>query len=152
MDIELTRQFLDSCHEARRICELLPNLPPHIKPRHIRIIKAVHDLREEKKAVRVSDVSTAMQGTMPSITKLVNELCDLGVMNKRQSKNDKRVFTLKLTAKGERYYDIYVRHFHTWLTEQMQSIPDEDVEATVRTIEKVKAIVEKGREDYGPMD
>ena len=152
MDIDLARSFLDSCHDARRICELLPNLPPHIKPRHIRIIKAVHDLREEKKTVRVSDVSTAMQGTMPSITKLVNELCDLGVMNKRQSKNDKRVFTLKLTAKGEKYYDIYVRRFHAWLADQMQSIPDEDVEAAVRTIEKVKAIVEKGREDYGPLD
>lgn len=38
MDIELTRKFLDSCHEARRIVELLPNLPPRIKPRHVRII------------------------------------------------------------------------------------------------------------------
>ena len=36
MNEELTRQFLNACHESRRICELLPDLPPRIKPRHIR--------------------------------------------------------------------------------------------------------------------
>lgn len=151
MDIELTREFLDSCHEARRICELLPTLPPRLKPRHIRIIQVVHDRCEGKEGVRISDVAAAMKGTMPSITKLVNELCEMKVLIKKQSNNDRRVYTLKLTAKGRRCYTLYVDHFHNWLTEEMQSIPDEDVKATVRTIAKVKAILQQGREDFGPL-
>lgn len=151
MDIELTRKFLDSCHEARRIVELLPVLPPRIKPRHVRIIRVVHDLYGKNKIVRVSDVAAAMKGTMPSITKLVNELCEMKVLIKKQSRNDRRVYTLKLTAKGQRYYNLYVDRFHNWLTEEMQSIPDEDVEAAVRTIEKVKKILEQGREEFGPL-
>lgn len=151
MDIGLTRKFLDSCHEARRIVELLPNLPPRIKPRHVRIIQVVHDLYGKNKIVRVSDVAEAMKGTMPSITKLVNELCEMKVLIKKQSRNDRRVYTLKLTAKGQRYYNLYVDRFHNWLTEEMQSIPDEDVEAAVRTIEKVKKILEQGREEFGPL-
>ena len=42
MNNDLTRQFLDACHEARRICEILPNLPDRVKPRHIRIIRCIH--------------------------------------------------------------------------------------------------------------
>ena len=61
------------------------------------------------------------------------------------------MYTLKLTAKGQRYYNLYVDRFHNWLTEEMQSIPDEDVEAAVRTIEKVKKILEQGREEFGPL-
>ena len=151
MNSELTRQFLDACHEARRICEILPNLPERLKPRHIRIIRCIHIIYEEKGIVRVSDVASAMNGTMPSITKLVNELCEMKVLIKKQSRNDRRVYTLKLTAKGQRYYNLYVDRFHNWLTEEMQSIPDEDVETAVRTIEKVKKILEQGREEFGPL-
>ena len=90
MNSELTRQFLDACHEARRICEILPNLPERLKPRHIRIIWCIHIIYEEKGIVRVSDVASAMNGTMPSITKLVNELCDMGVVKKRQSRKKRK--------------------------------------------------------------
>lgn len=48
MNNDLTRQFLDACHEARRICEILPNLPERLKPRHIRIIRCIHIIYEEK--------------------------------------------------------------------------------------------------------
>ena len=125
MNSELTRQFLDACHEARRICEILPDLPPKVKPRHIRIINCISTIHEKQGSVRVSDVAAAMNGTMPSITKLVNELCEMGAVKKRQSRNDKRVYTLKLTDLGNHYYDVYVKQFQGWLCDQMEDIPEE---------------------------
>ncbi|MGN0954504.1 MarR family winged helix-turn-helix transcriptional regulator [Dialister sp.] len=152
MNAELTRQFLDACHEARRICELLPNLPPHVKPRHIRIINCIYTLREQNRTVRVSDVAEAMNGTMPSITKLVNELCEMGAVKKRQSRNDKRVYTLKLTDLGNHYYELYVRKFQGWLCEQMEDMPEEQVQATVDTIHRVRGILQEARETFGSLE
>lgn len=149
MNNELTRQFLDACHEARRICEILPDLPPKVKPRHIRIINCISTIHEKQGSVRVSDVAAAMNGTMPSITKLVNELCEMGVVKKRQSRNDKRVYTLKLTDLGNHYYDVYVNQFQGWLCDQMEDIPEENVKAMVDTIHRVKDILMKARTHDG---
>ena len=152
MNNDLTRQFLDACHEARRICEILPNLPERLKPRHIRIIRCIHIIYEEKGIVRVSDVASAMNGTMPSTTKLVNELCDMGVVKKRQSRNDRRVYILKLTDLGNHYYDVYVNHFQGWLCEQMEDIPEEHVKNMVDTIHQVKEILLKARANHSSFE
>ena len=144
MNSELTRQFLDACHEARRICEILPNLPERLKPRHIRIIRCIHIIYEEKGIVRVSDVASAMNGTMPSITKLVNELCAMKVVRKRQGRSDRRVFTLTLTDLGKHYYDVYVTGFQGWLCQEMQDIPEDDIKAMVAM---VGARVVRGRNE-----
>ncbi|WP_299143368.1 MarR family winged helix-turn-helix transcriptional regulator [uncultured Dialister sp.] len=151
MNEELIRQFLLSCHEARRVCELLPDLPPRIKPRHIRIIDCIHRLHQEGETVRVSDVAEAMDSTMPSITKLVNELCDMEIVKKRQGRSDRRVFTLTLTDLGNHYYDMYVTRFHGWLCQEMQDIPEDDVRAMITVVRRMKDILQKGREKYGPL-
>ena len=97
----------------------------------------------------MSDVAAAMNGTMPSITKLVNELCEMGAVKKRQSRNDKRVYTLKLTDLGNHYYDVYVKQFQGWLCDQMEDIPEENVKAMVDTIHRVKDILMKARTHDG---
>lgn len=155
MNEELTRQFLNACHESRRICELLPDLlpdlPPRIKPRHIRIIECIYRLHQKGETVRVSDVAEAMNSTMPSITKLVNELCAMKVVRKRQGRSDRRVFTLTLTDLGKNYYDVYVTGFQGWLCQEMQDIPEDDIKAMVAMVGKVKNILLKARAEYGPL-
>lgn len=147
MNSELVRQLLDACHDAREIGKLLPELPPKMRPRHIRIIRYIHVLNEEKGVVRISDVAHAMKGTMPSITKLVNELCDLGVVIKTRSTKDKRAYTLELTDRGEAYYEKYLDRFHGWLNSQLEDVPEEDVKRAVSVIRKLKEILEKGSEE-----
>ena len=143
MNYELVRQFSDACMDGKKIFELLPKLPPKMKPRHIRIIRCIHVIQEEKGIVRISDVAIAMKGTMPSITKLVNELCEMGAVVKTRNPKDKRVYTLQLTSWGEKCYDKYIRQFHTWLMKEMDDIPEEDIQGAVRAIGKVREILEK---------
>ena len=145
MDNKLIREFLLSCQEAKRICELLPPLPKHMKPRHIRVIDAVHHLHGKNGAVRFSDVAAEMGGTLPSITKLVNELCIMKFLVKTRSREDKRVYLLELTETGEACYDRYVTRFQGWLCREMDEISEEDVEAAVRTILEVKRILVSNR-------
>ena len=68
------KQLLDSCFTAKRVIETLPELPPGMKPRHIHVLEAVHALQEQNGACRVSDVSARLNVTLPSVTKLVQEL------------------------------------------------------------------------------
>lgn len=143
MDSELLSQFLDACQDGKRIFGLLPKLPPKMKPRHIRIIRCIHMIHEEKGIVRISDVAKAMNGTMPSITKLVNELCEMKAVLKTRNPKDKRVYTLVLTDWGEKCYDKYICQFHFWLKKEMEDIPVEDIRGAVSAIGKVREILEK---------
>lgn len=145
MDKDLIREFLLSCQEAKKICELLPPLPKKMKPRHIRVLDAVHTLHEKNGIVRVSDVASEMGGTLPSITKLVNELCEMKVLEKTRSAEDKRVYHLELTKLGEKYYDKYVTRFHDWLSDELDEISEDDLVAAMRAIMEVKRILVSNR-------
>ena len=74
MNTTSLKQLLDTCFTAKRIVETLPELPKGIKPRHIHVLDAIQDIQKQQGMCRVSDVSTKLNITMPSITKLVQEL------------------------------------------------------------------------------
>ena len=145
MDKDLIREFLLSCQEAKKICELLPPLPKKMKPRHVRVLDAVHTLQEKNGIVRVSDVASEMGGTLPSITKLVNELCAMKILTKTRSAEDKRVYHLELTKLGDTYYDKYVTRFRDWLSDELDEISEDDLVAAIRTIMEVKRILVSNR-------
>ena len=94
------KQLLDSCFTAKRVIETLPELPPGMKPRHIHVLEAVHALQEENGSCRVSDVSARLNVTLPSVTKLVQELENRNLLEKRADSQDGRVILLRLTPDG----------------------------------------------------
>lgn len=53
-DIKKPKALLDACFTAKRITESMADLPEGMKPRHIHVIDAIHELGAD---VRVSDVS-----------------------------------------------------------------------------------------------
>ena len=57
MDLETVKRFFDSCHEAKRITELMPQLPSGLSARHIHVIDVIQRLSQKNSAVKVSDVS-----------------------------------------------------------------------------------------------
>lgn len=137
MDLSLTKQFLLSCHTAKFICESMPKLPAGLTPRNIRIIDTIHQLQEQQDTVRISDVSRLMGSTAPSITRLLHGLADNGYITKVRQQDDHRAFSLRLTAKGEKIYQYYVYDFHHWLNDRLADLPPDDMETTIRTIQRV---------------
>ena len=47
MEIKDVKLFLDSCHAAKRIVELMPKLPKGLTPRHIHVIEAIWQISQE---------------------------------------------------------------------------------------------------------
>ena len=74
MTQEKLKQFLDACYDAKRLVEHLPDLPDGMKPRQVHVLDAVNEIQKKQGFCRVSDISSYMNTTLPSITKLVQEL------------------------------------------------------------------------------
>ena len=150
MTPQCVKEILDSCILAKKIVELLPPLPPGIKPRHIHVIDAVLTHYRMHGASQVGDVSRALGITMPSVTKLINELQAAGLLEKYGDAADKRAVFLRLTSKGFAYHRRYVEDFHRDLAERFAALDEADCEAAARVLQTVYEqmqlyVQEKGR-------
>lgn len=138
MNTTSLKQLLDTCFTAKRIVETLPELPKGIKPRHIHVLDAIQDIQKQQGMCRVSDVSTKLNITMPSITKLVQELESLGMLEKTADSTDKRVTLLCLTSKGRACVKRHVLEFHDAWAAALSDITDEQVKETIEIIKRLQ--------------
>lgn len=129
-------QFLGACYEAKRIVEMMPKLPAGMKPSHIHVVDIICQLQQINGFVRISDIGTALHITKPSITRLVNELVELKAVEKIQSCEDKRVFTVSLTPLGQTYHKKYLERYHHELATQLAEISENDLAVTACVIHK----------------
>lgn len=132
------KQLLDVCFTAKRVTETLPELPKGMKPRQIHVLEAVYEIRQRQEICRVSDVSSRLNITAPSVTKLICELENFGMLVKKADSRDKRIALLYLTPEGEKCVKKYVFDFHRDWVASLQEITDEQVQETVNVIEKLQ--------------
>ena len=92
LPVNEVRSLLDVCWKAKTITELMPALPKGMKPRYVHVIDAVWHINEpngqDTGTARVGDVSAFLGVTTPSITKLVGEMADLGLVVKHADAAD----------------------------------------------------------------
>ena len=134
---EELKRFIDACTTARRIVETMPELPKGIKPRHIHVIDAIVLTEQQKGKVQVSDISRHLNVTMPSVTRLVRELEEQGVLVKYPDREDGRNVLLKLTVLGQEYYQRYVHDYYQELGQRLEEISRANLKTAVQTINKV---------------
>lgn len=142
MDRTHLKKLLDACYVAKRITETLPMLPPHMKPRHIHVLDAVYELQEpdgQEGGCRVSDVSGRLGITTPSVTKLVGELEQLGLLEKYSDAADGRVTLLRLTEEGNACVRKHVLEFHRKWSERLEHISNEQVDEVDRIVRELRA-------------
>ena len=137
MDRYKVKDLIDSFFVAKRITDIMPELPKGLKPRHIHVINSIAEIRKIKDKVCVSDISSELKVTTPSITKLINELCDMNIVKKENKDADKRIVTLYLTDLGEEYYNYYIIEYHNKIAEKLKSIDSENCEIAIDIINKV---------------
>ncbi len=70
MKVASLKGLLDACFLAKRIVDTLPELPQHMKPRHIHVLNVVRETQQQRGVCRVSDVSDSLSITMPSVTRI----------------------------------------------------------------------------------
>ena len=147
MDTCLTRAFLDACHTAKRLLSYLPPLPDWMAPRQVHVIDAIYQLGRLQENVRPSDVARYLEGTMPSITRMLTTLEAHGAIERRPAKDDKRSHTLVLTPYGQELYDVHVAQFHEHLTELFADIPERDMFNTYNMGVGMSLVVDSARAD-----
>ncbi len=137
MDREHLKNLLDACFTAKHVIETLPELPKGMKPRHIHVLEQVNIICKDHGECRVSDVSEGLNITMPSITKLVQELETMRLIEKYPDSEDKRVTLLKLTQQGEACVKKYVVDFQNKWSENLSIVSNDEVQKTIQLIEKL---------------
>ncbi len=143
MDRQLSEEYIDACLSAKHTMRFLPEPPPEVQKRHIHIIKTVYNLSEELNAVRVSDIAETIGVTLPSITKNIATLEDLGYIKKESNLEDKRVVNIKLTEKGLALHQKVVYDFHQKNSQILKNIPEEDIRLTIKTIYRIHDLMEQ---------
>lgn len=138
METKNLKRLLDVCYVAKRVVETLPELPEGMKPRHIHVLDAVYEMQHSQGMCRVSDVSARLNITTPSVTKLIQELEQRGLLEKDADAEDRRVVLLRLTDDGMACVKRYVVDLHREWAEAMGDIADEQVEETIYLIEHLR--------------
>lgn len=146
---EMIKQLLDSCFLAKKITETMPELPKGLKPRHIHIITQIALRSESEEPVRVGDISSDLKITMPSVTKLINELADLKIIGKYALAEDKRAAALSLTELGKEYYERYVIRYHGRLLQEFSDLDMGQCQSMITAIETLyQGIIKVSKEDF----
>ena len=138
MNSKMIKRLLDACFVAKRITETMEELPKGMKPRHFHVIDAIYEQKILFGKARVSDVSKRLNVTTPSVTKLINDLEAMGVVEKYVTEDDKRVTLLRLTEKGDAYERHYVTEYHTEWARQLTDVTDTQAQNAIIVIQKLQ--------------
>ncbi len=147
MTTDKIKRMLDACYLAKRIRELLPELPDGVTPAYIQYMDVIHTLQNDNKDVRVkiSDISDNLKLPRPGVTRTVKEMENKGYLSKTTSKEDARITYITITPKGEQLSEKYDKNYYSRLVEYMDDITDEEADCMICTIEKFYRIMDERR-------
>ena len=147
MTNEKVKRMLDACYQAKRIRELLPPLPQGVMPSYIQYMDTIQKLEKQGIQVKVSDISDALSLPRPGVTRTVKDMEAKGYVKKFASAEDGRVTYLTVTETGKALSEKYNKQYFTILSGYVDSIPEEDILCTIRTMEKFYKIMCERRID-----
>lgn len=145
MTIATIKALLDACYQAKRVRELLPELPKGVMPSYIHYLDTIEELEGKGVRVKVSDISDALKLPRPGVTRTVKEMEDKGYLKKIASEEDGRVTYLSITEEGKKLSKIHNEQFFAKLSPLLADIPEEDALCTIETIEKLYKVMTERR-------
>lgn len=138
MDTEHLKKLLDTCFLAKKVIETLPELPKGMKPRHIHVLEAIYEITCKQESCTVSNIRDRMQITMPSISKLIQELEALHMIEKEADREDRRFYQLKLTWEGTDCVKKHVLDFHKEWAKRLAYVENQKVEEAVNLFTELR--------------
>lgn len=73
MNADKIKRMLDACYLAKRIRELLPELPEGVTPAYIQYMDVIHIIKEQQEHVKISDISDYLKLPRPGVTRTVKK-------------------------------------------------------------------------------
>ena len=146
MTNEMIKRMLDACYQAKRIREMLPQLPNGVMRSYIQYLDVILAMQKKGSPVRISDISDTLNLPRPGVTRTVKEMEQKGYLQKIASPDDGRVTYITVTESGHQLHQKYDAQYFPLLAPYMDEISEEDAETMIRTIETFYQIMRERRD------
>lgn len=149
MTPEKVKEMLDACYLAKRIRELLPELPNGVAPSYIQYLDTIRKLEKNGRKVKISDISEALGLPRPGVTRTVREMEEKGYLCKLSSDEDGRITYITATPKGEELSERYDKTYFSELSGELDDISDEEADGMISAIEKFYKVMSERKKKIG---
>ena len=145
MTTDKIKRMMDACYLAKRIRDMLPELPEGVAPSYISYIDTVHKLESRGKNVKISDISDTLNLPRPGVTRTVKEMEAKGYLKKIPSSEDGRITYISVTEAGEKLSEKYDKNYFGELVKYLDDISEEEADGMINTIEKLYQVMHERR-------
>ena len=145
MTTDKIKRMMDACYLAKRIRDMLPELPEGVAPSYISYIDTVHKLESRGKKVKISDISDTLNLPRPGVTRTVKEMEAKGYLKKIPSSEDGRFTYISVTEAGEKLSEKYDKNYFGELVKYLDDISEEEADGMINTIEKLYQVMHERR-------
>ncbi len=149
MTPEKVKKMLDACYLAKRIRELLPELPNGVAPSYIQYLDTIRRLEKNGRKVKISDISEVLELPRPGVTRTVREMEEKGYLRKLSSDGDGRITYITATPKGEELSERYDKIYFSELSEELDNISDEEADGMISAVEKFYKVMSERKKKLG---
>ncbi|HWJ77745.1 MAG TPA: MarR family transcriptional regulator [Niallia sp.] len=148
-DTKLMDAVMDSLLVAKKAYEALPPLPSGIKPVYHRVLNLLYQSKEQEKEIRVSELSVALDMQLPNMTKLINEMSEVGLIQKVRSNQDKRAVFIQISEEGTDYFKNHVLVYRKQLQVEFEEFDEQDCYTMIQMIHKIQQKIHKTYDKKG---
>jgi len=96
------------------------------------------ELINKHEGISVSEISKKLQIKKSTVSIAINQLIDLGIITKIQSKDDKRFYFLQLTPKGKEIMKMHMQVHKNTIKKILKILNQEEVEKFIQIVNKIK--------------
>ncbi|AIS33095.1 MarR family winged helix-turn-helix transcriptional regulator [Methanobacterium formicicum] len=95
------------------------------------------ELIDKNQGISVSELAKRLEVKKSTVSIAINQLIDLGIVNKIQSDSDKRFYFLQLTSKGNQIMEMHKQIHKNTIKKISKILNPEEVENFVKIVNKI---------------
>ncbi|AUB55351.1 MULTISPECIES: MarR family winged helix-turn-helix transcriptional regulator [Methanobacterium] len=95
------------------------------------------ELIDKNQGISVSELAKKLEVKKSTVSIAINQLIDLGIINKIQSNEDKRFYSLQLTPKGNQIMEMHKQVHKNTIKKVLKILNPEEVENFVKIVNKI---------------
>ena len=145
MTPEKAKRMMDACYLAKRVREMLPELPEGVAPSYIHYLDIIEQLENKGNRVKISDISDILGIPRPGVTRTVKEMEKKGLLRKISSEEDARMIYIVATDEGRKLSAKYNTRYFGELSELLCNISEEEIDNMIKSIDKIYNIMNERR-------
>ncbi len=98
------------------------------------------ELIDKQEGISVSEISKKFDVKKSTVSIAINQLIELGIVTKIQSRTDKRIYFLKLTQKGKDIMKIHKQAHKNTIKKLLMILDQNEVDNFIKIVDKVSKI------------